>query len=143
MIFESVFAMISSLCFAIIFNIKGKRVILAALGGGIGWFFYLLTYLYSSEFNALFVATCIITVYSEVMARVFKTPVTIFLVAALIPLVPGKGMYHTMFYGITGDLSASLTYGYKTILSAGSIAIGIVLVSSMVKIITRAQNKKS
>ncbi len=40
---------------------------------------------------------------SEILARKCKTPVTTFLVCALIPLVPGGGMYRTMLAAIRGD----------------------------------------
>ena len=68
------------------------------------------------------------------MARVDKVPVIVYLIIALLPLVPGSGMYYTMEYWLTGDEVAFVTTGSHTIMIAGALALGIVLVSSMVRL---------
>ena len=98
--------------FCIAFNIRGKKIFFAALGGAISWFFYSLPLQMGlSEISSLLLSSIIFSIYSEVLARIFKTPVTTFVVCALIPLVPGSGMYYTMREAISGNISKSLELG--------------------------------
>ncbi|OFI05566.1 hypothetical protein CLOACE_15720 [Clostridium acetireducens DSM 10703] len=143
MILNCIFACIASLGYCITFNVKGKKIIYTALGGGIGWFFYLLTakLIPSSSIFSYFVASTVISIYGEIMARIMKIPVTIFVICAIIPLVPGGGMYYTMFESIQGNANESLLLGINTLSIAGAIAAGILLVSSITKAILFYTNK--
>jgi len=137
MILNSVYAMLSTLSFGILFNIRGKNLIFASIGGGVGWLFLLVLqqkFKLSPNFS-LFAASIIIGIYSEIMARIFKSPVTIFAVCAIIPMVPGNGMYYTLYESVNGNVAKALSTGIQTLASAGVIATGIVLVSSVAKII--------
>ncbi|KYH30097.1 MULTISPECIES: threonine/serine exporter family protein [Clostridium] len=136
MILNSIYALLSSLGFAFLFNIRGKNLIFTSFGGAIGWFLYLLFINHSfSKVFALFIASISVSVYSEIMARVLKSPVTIFLICGIIPLVPGAGMYYTMYEITMGNINASLSIGLETISSAGAIAVATVLVASTTKVI--------
>lgn len=141
MIIEVLAAFISSFAFGIVFNIKGKNLFFAALCGALGWFVYKFSLkLEMTDTTSLFLASIALSIYSEIFARILKTPVTTFVIAALIPLVPGGGMYYTMVEAITGDVMKSLEIGIKTIASAGTLALGIILVSTLTKTIIK--NKK-
>lgn len=142
MILNTLFALLSTLCFGVIFNIRGKKLIFSAVGGGLGWITYLLIldFKLSTTF-ALFAASIVIAIYSEIMARLLKTPVTIIEISAIIPLVPGNGMYYTMYYSILGETNKSIATGIHTLASAGAIAVGLVLISSISKLIN-LRNKK-
>ena len=132
MILNSFFAFLSSIGFGIIFNIRGKNLIIASLGGGLGWLTYLLVLrLQPSLVFSLFIASMVVSIYSEIMARVFKNPVTIYIICAIIPLVPGGGMYFATLEAVRGNLDAALSKSVVTLFSAGAIAIGIVFVSSI------------
>ena len=132
MILNSFYAFLSSIGFGILFNIRGKNLIIASLGGALGWFTYLSSgSLQSSEIFSLFLASMVVSIYSEIMARVYKSPVTIFILCGIIPLVPGGGMYFATLEAVKGNLSLAMSKGIQTLFSAGSIAIGIVFVSSI------------
>lgn len=138
MIIEVVSAFIASMAFGIIFNIKNRNLFFAALCGAIGWFVYKLALNNGfSDTLSLFLASISLSTYSEVFARILKTPVTTFIIVALIPLVPGGGMYYTMLEAITGNIMKSLETGIETIASAGVLAIGIILVSTLTKTVVR------
>lgn len=137
MIVNSLYALLASFSFGIIFNIRGKNICFASLGGGLGWFFLLLGQhnLGLSTTFSLFIASIMIGLYSEVMARILKSPVTVFAICAIIPLVPGNGMYYTMYESVNGNAAKALSVGIQTLASAGAIAAGILLVSSATKLI--------
>lgn len=137
MFIRSFYALMATLGFGIIFNIKGKNLFFATLGGGLGWFGYELgNYLGTSEVVALFIGALIISTYSEILARILKAPVTTFVICALIPLVPGGGMYYTMLDSVRGNFLNSLQIGIQTLFKAGAIAVGVILSSSIARLIT-------
>ena len=141
MILEVVSAFIAAFAFGIVFNIKGKKLVFAAICGALGWFVYKLSLMLGyTDITSLFLASLALSIYSEIFARILKTPVTTFVVAALIPLVPGGGMYYTMVEAISGNIMKSLETGIKTMASAGALALGIILVSTLTK--TFIRNKK-
>jgi uncharacterized membrane protein YjjB (DUF3815 family) len=143
MIQSSLYALLATLSFGIIFNIRGKKLFFAALGSGFAWLIYLLmNNLKLSNSFSLFVAAAVASIYSEIMARSVKTTVTTFVICAILPLVPGNGMYYTMYQSILGQNSLALYTGIKTLASAGAIAAGIVLISSTTKLITLERLKR-
>ena len=100
---------VASLGFGVLFNIQGNKLLLAGIGGSIGGGVYsFILYQGYSEMIAMFFASIAFSLYSEVIARVIKTPVTVFIICALIPLVPGGGMYRTMLQAIQGHAFEAL-----------------------------------
>jgi uncharacterized membrane protein YjjB (DUF3815 family) len=143
MMLPSLYAAVATLSFCILFNIKGRSMYIASFGGGLGWFIYLLFQSFqASSTTSLFFASIALGIFSEVMARVIKTPVTTFILPALIPLVPGGGMYYTMLETVQGNIYSSLEMGLETLSNAGALAVGIVFVSSITRIINHLKSKK-
>jgi Uncharacterized conserved protein len=133
----------ATLGFGVLFNIRGKKLVIGALAGGIAWFAYLMFYkLTHSDITSFFLATILAASYAEIMARIFKTPVTSFVICAIIPLVPGGGMYYTVLKVIRGNITDALSSGIKTIGIAGAIAVGIFFVSMIFKIIGERHTAK-
>ena len=130
--------------FGILFNIKGKKLLFAALGGGLSWYFYSLPLSLSlSEVSSLFISALVFSTYSEVLARIFKTPVTSFVICALFPLVPGSGMYYTMLATINGDLQNAVHLGINTLANAGTLALGVIFISTITSLIFRVKRNHS
>jgi uncharacterized membrane protein YjjB (DUF3815 family) len=75
------------------------------------------------------------------MARVFRSPVTTYTICGIIPLVPGSGMYSTMYETISGNVSKATLAGLQTLTSAGAIAIAMVMVSSICRLILYKKKK--
>lgn len=131
---EGLSAFFASLGFAILFNIRKRKLLIAGIVGAVGGVTYhLLLKFGHSTFLALFVASVIISLLSEVCARYFKAPATTFLVCALIPLVPGGGMYYTMLEIVRSNIDGALIMGMNTIMQAAAIVLGVTLISSSIK----------
>jgi len=144
MFFQVIYAFIVSLGFGVLFNVRDRNLFFAALGGAVGWFFYSLTLnLSSSNVLAMLIASISISVYAEIFSRVLKNPVTLFLVCSLIPLVPGSGMYYTVFEAVKGNVNKSLNYGIETISLAGVIAVGIILVSTLSRLMQKLKIRRN
>lgn len=120
--------------FALLFHCPRQCVLSASLIGTAGYAAYLLgTSRLGSPVAGAFADAVVIAILSEVMARRKKAPATLFASVGLIPVVPGGGMYHTMHALIQGDYSAAANYGVETVLIAGSLALAVALVSSVVR----------
>lgn len=82
-----------------------------------------------------FSASFLIAGLSHIQARISKAPVTIFLIAGILPLVPGVGMYQSVFYFIEGQILEATEETVYTFLTAGAIAMAIFIVDSVFKVI--------
>jgi len=82
----------------------------------------------------MFFATLAVALMSHSYARILKTPVTLFLITGILPLVPGVGMYQTVYYLITNDEKLSRYYFNQTMQIAGMIALAIFIVDTIFRI---------
>ena len=143
MVMQGFAAVLASFGFAVLFNIRGDKLIAAALIGGCGGISYYLSMdLGASQVLGLFIASSLISILSEVFARILKCPATTFLICALIPLVPGGGMYYTMLEIVRDNIDMAINNGVDTIIQAGSIVIGCTFVSSAVKLMNQYKFRK-
>lgn len=132
----------ASFAFAIVFNIQRNKLLLSALGGMLGQLvFVVFLNVLSNQAASYMLATIAIALYAEVMARLTKSPTTIYLAVALIPLVPGGGIYYTMLYFINGDIELGASTGIETLLISGALAVGIIMVSSTVNLVRKVMLK--
>ena len=127
-------ACVASGGFAVIYNIHGPGILICAFGGALGWLAYLLSApLLQSDISQTLVAAVVIAAYAEIMARVRRCPVTGYLLVAIFPLVPGGGVYYTMEHAVNGENELFLDTFLHTLGLAGAIAVGVLLVSSLVR----------
>lgn len=134
-ILPCVYAFCACIGFCLLFNIHGPGMIICGGGGALGWLIYLLMGLcWSGSFLRYLVAALTITLFSELMARLRHCPVTSYLIVALLPLVPGGGIYYAMRHCIAGDNHQFLTTLLETFGIAGALALGALLGSSIVRL---------
>lgn len=113
--------------FALLFNVQRARLYWAGLGGMLGWAVYLACVAHGlGDVSAYFVATVCFTLYSEPMAQIMKTPSTVFLVPAAIPMVPGGSLFRSMRFAVHGQWEAFSHQILYTLLLAAAIAGSIV-----------------
>ena len=113
--------------FTLIFNIHGLGKLIAGVGGALGWLVYLLG---GSTIFAAFLAAAAIGVFAEVMSRVRRCPVTGYVLVALLPLVPGGGVYYAMRHCVAGETGEFLNTLLHTFGMAAALAVGAMLASS-------------
>lgn len=129
---ECIAAFFATLCFSIIFNISRTELVPCGILGMIAWFVYKVVLLFiSSIVFANFLASLTISIIAVFLARKRKMPITIYILSGIMPLVPGAGMYNTMYHIIIQKLSKATLYLIETIQIAGAIAISIALVLSL------------
>lgn len=132
MIIEIIASFFVAYSFGVLFNIKGKHLTIAGFGGAIGWLVYKLGLLFGiGDSLSLFIAALCFSIYCEVSARIFKTPTTLFSVCSLIPLVPGYGVYNTMYELLKGNYVKGMDYAISTLSSAFALALGVIFISTI------------
>lgn len=82
-------------------------------------------------------------VVSHIFARVYKTPVTLFLIAGVLPTVPGNGMYQTVHYLIDGNEAMSEFYLIQTLEIAGVISLAIFVVDTFFQAFQKSEWKQN
>ena len=72
---------VGSFGFAVLYNLRGKKLCMAGISGMVSWIAYLIVWNeMPSTFVANLAAAAVATIYAETMARILKTPVTVFLI---------------------------------------------------------------
>ncbi|MFR6395111.1 MAG: threonine/serine exporter family protein, partial [Oscillospiraceae bacterium] len=89
--------------FCILFNTHGRGMVLCMMGGAASWMLYLLCRALGCDvYTANLFAALLAAVYAETMARVRRCPAMPYLVIAILPMLPGAGVYYTMSLGLEG-----------------------------------------
>ena len=73
------------------------------------------------------VAAIAVCFFSEVMARVLKAPANIFLIPAVIPLLPGNRFYMAVASLISGDMQQFFEFAKATLSILLGIEIGFMI----------------
>lgn len=136
-------ASVGTLGFSMLFSVPWRHLATATLGGTVAIVMYLSAGLFTdSVFLCNLIAMVFATAYVETMARVKKCPVTLYLIPSVVPLVPGGGLYYTMYYMVDGNWDEVLARGKATLLAALGISMGILIVSVITDLIFSSSKKK-
>ena len=84
-----------------------------------------------NEYLGFFVVAILITIYSEIWARVLKTPATTILMPTVIPLIPGGSLYYAMDAALRHDAPEFILKAQKAIGLAVALVAGIMIVTSL------------
>lgn len=122
---------LGTLGFNILFHIRGRKLLLATLGGTISWAVFLAAApVLPGESARYFLSAAVITVYAEILARLEKTPTTTFLVPSAVPLIPGSSLYYTMNYALNRQWADFAHQALYTLELAVSLALGIIAITT-------------
>ena len=131
-ILELIGAYILVLSFGILFQAPKRSLWLLGLTGFLSWAGFLVAKsLIGNTIIAIFIASILVGITGEVFARLKKLPVTVFVIAGIIPLVPGIPAYHTMLNLVEGRYIEGVQTGMETLMIAGAIALAIAIVGSI------------
>lgn len=135
-------ALFGSLGFAALFNIHGRKLAFATLGGLAAWAVYLAAACVTDNpYLCGFFASVLLTLYAECMARVHKTPVTVFLVSAAVPLIPGAALYRSMDCLMHQRWEAFAAESIYTLLFAASMSAGITFTTLIFRVFSKGRRR--
>ena len=122
-----------SLAFAILYNVPRKFYLCAAFTGMAGWFCYYLIVPFTDSAVASFFGAVGVVLVSRIFAVWKKCPITVFLISGIFPLVPGAGVYYTMYYLVSNELTLAAIKGLESLKIAFGIVLGIVFIVTIPK----------
>lgn len=143
MIVHLITSFIASAAFGILFNAPKKSLLKCGFVGMAGWFVYI--FLVNKEFDAVvasLVAAFVIAVISQIFARMYKTPIIIFSVAGIIPLVPGGLAYDAMRHFVVNDYNVAIQLAAKAFMISGAIAVGLVISEVLYQLLMKIKFKQ-
>ena len=121
---------------SLMFNIHGFGVLVCSIGAALSSLIYFIGMdLLNSDIASAFLAAVLVGVYSECMARIRRCPVTGYLQVALLPLVPGAGIYTAMRYAVNGIPALFLSTLVHTLGVAAALSVGAMLSSSVFRVL--------
>lgn len=133
-VLQVVSAFVGVVAVAVLFQVPKKNLVLAGVTGAAGWFLELVTEeMTGNALLSYFLAAFLVAILSQIFARVSKAPVTLYLVTGILPLVPGVGMYRTVYYLLQSNHELTSYYFSYTLQIAGMIALAIFVVDSCFK----------
>ena len=143
MLVQFVVAMVATISFGITFQVGRRHYWTCGFVGAVGWTIYIActTLGGMTAPMATLIATLPLAALSRFFAIRHKAPITVFLLTGIFPLVPGAGIYYTMSIGLSGAVQAALQKGLETAGIAGSLAVGILLVSTVFRAVNARRRR--
>lgn len=131
-IMHAICPFVGTVGYAVLFNIPKRFYLCCGFTGAAGWLVYHVgVSMNASAAAASFFGTLAVVLTSRILSVRKKCPITIFLVSGILPLVPGAGIYYTVYYMVTNQLAEAVQRGMNSIKVAFAIVLGIVLVLSV------------
>ena len=110
---------------ALLFQTPQKPALIASVVASLGYTIYELLNGPMPELYACYLGTICIVLLCELLARRVHTPTTTMLFPALIPLVPGVGLYKMMYAIAMGDSAYAFDTGIHALMMAGCMALAV------------------
>lgn len=131
---------LAAACFSVLMHQPWRTIPVSSLIATAGYVVFLLL---GKSTLAYFGATLVIGICCEICARIMKRTATLFVTGAIIPLVPGIGLYNTMLYVVEGNYSKAVNTGAATVLGICAIALAITMSSVLVSAFHPRKKEKS
>lgn len=144
MIEQFITSFIASAGFGILFNAPKKSLIRCGFTGMIGWgiYFWLENEAGFDSVIATLIAAFVVALISQVFAKFYKSPIIIYVVSGIIPLVPGGLAYDAMRNFVINDYNVALQHAAKVFMLSGAIAMGLAFSEVINQLLKRIPDKK-
>lgn len=139
---EMIVAFVAVFFIAVTLEAPKRTLCYGAMAGGLGWGVYLVGLLFMDIVAATFMASLFIAWIAHLFARYLKTPVTIYFIPAFITLVPGAGVYQSVYSFINKDYALAQQHLVLTLQISGAIALAIFIVDSLFGLVARIKASK-
>lgn len=132
MLIQIIGSFLAVVSLSVVFGVPKKYIIYSGIAGAVGQIMYFLIISFNgSQLIAVFAAAVVVALLAHIMARLFKAPVTVFLIPGIIPTVPGLDMYRAVYYLIVGQNSLAQQHMLLALKIAGMIALAIFMVDAL------------
>ena len=131
---------VAAASFSVLLHQPRKSILVSSLIAVAGYGVFLLL---NQNTTAYFLATLLIGVLCEICARLLKRTATSLVTGAIVPLVPGVGLYNTMRHVVEGSYHEAVTVGVSTLLGLCGIALAITTSSVIFTALQPRKGKKT
>lgn len=130
---QAVAAFLGTVGFAVLYGVPRKEYIHASVCSTIGWIAYLVMIRLAGAtvIESTFVATLVVVLVSRFMAVDRRCPVIVFQICGVFPLIPGAGIFWTVYYIVNKQLSEAFSSGFTALGMAVAIVLGIIFITSL------------
>lgn len=127
--------------FCVVLNVPKSKVLSVVIGAFLCSLVFEMLFEYTplGIFASTLIAVIVAHTYSEIIARILKTPSTVILIPSTVPLLPGGYLFYAMSGLVSGDKSAFAHNARQTALVAFAIALGSVVTLIVLGIIRRTK----
>ncbi len=134
-ILQLVCAFVATYGIAVIFNAPKSTLVPCGLVGMIGWLIYYVMIRHDMDsVTASFCGAFLVSIVAHYQAAKHRTPMLIFVVGGIIPLVPGGLAYEAMRHVVANEYNESLQFFLKTGIITGAIVMGLVIAEVLVQL---------
>lgn len=139
-----IFAFLSTAAFAVLFQAPRRTLAISGFIGAVGWvvFSYMRKDLEYDSFFANLCATVVLSLLSELAARIFKHPATTFVIPGIFPIVPGLGMYNGMAKLIENNYEVGVNTLLRAGMDAAAIALGMMFMASFFRVLKLSKEQR-
>lgn len=139
---QAIYAGLATFGFTLIFKVPKSDILVCSLIGALGWTSYQIAFGYGfTAVMSCFIGACVVALLSDIFSKLLKEASTVFIIPGIMCLVPGSGMYRMMLALIHNDMPGFAEEATQTLMSAGSIAVGLLVMGSLIKILRMAAKK--
>ena len=134
-----------TLGFAFVLNLPRRTILPTSLTGMLGFLVYvvLCRHMGQGQTYSYFLATMVVTVICEMLAKLLHLPSTVFLLTSLVPLVPGYNFYCAMLALVEDNGARAAACGLEAIQIVAAIAVGAAVTSVCVRALARRSFAKT
>ena len=122
---QAIASLLAIITFLIVLNVQRSMLLPAGILGMGVWILYILLKDPTNVIVATFIAAVIGSCISQILSILYKTPVVVFVLAILAPLVPGYLSYRTTAFFVTGDYNHAIASATLVVILALVISIGM------------------
>ena len=123
--FQALCSFLSTVSFVVLFDAERKHLVPCGIAGAFTWLIYCLFTEFRLSGIALFLSAFGASILAFIFARTKKAPVTVFFTGGILCLVPGAGIFQTMYYLVGRHIAEGSEQLLTTLETAGLIAIAM------------------
>ena len=129
LVWQALLSGVATMGFAALFGVPRSRYATCGFIGAFGWVLYLVLTRYAGAVSvfATVVSATVVCLLSRIAAVRHKTPSSVYLICGLFPLIPGAGIFWSMYYLVSEQFSLSFSSLGTALKVAVAIVMGIIL----------------
>lgn len=116
---------VASAAFGLLFYAPLQSIFQCGFIGMMGWMTYVFCSMVLDPVTSTLAASFVVTIIGHIFSKAYRTPIIVYSVSGIIPLVPGGLAYDAMRQFVQEAYAEALVAAAQAFLLSGSIAVGL------------------